>query len=446
MRFHASVFISALCVTSTFALPSPVVSRGTDALHPFASSWGTKGNDYPIVMIHGLFGWGEKPLLGFLKYWGGVTSDIVGVLRNKGYTVVAPHMGPVSSNWERACEAYAQIAGTVVDYGVARAAKFGHARFGEDYTKAGPLVPGFMSTPNSKINLIGHSMGGPTSRMLAHLLYYGSQEEVDACNAQPGCVVSPLFATNKTTNYANAVFSVAGVLQGSTFDDILQSNGGITTFLLDLIKLFVGADNLIPGLYDMSLGHWGLNPKDGEDFGVYIKRIFSSPWAGSKSNALFDLSVAGYNDPLLSFMKEAPGTTYFSVAGLSTYDWFGNSYHDGSTNLFLQPTADLIGSYHNSSLIGNDLTYWHPNDGLVPIQSARGSIKGGFVDYSTDLTTWTSWLVGSGATKKAPAKGVYNYVGYLNQKDHIALIALLDLVGGGMDQPFLNMAALMAST
>ncbi|KAJ3090743.1 hypothetical protein HDU96_003332, partial [Phlyctochytrium bullatum] len=29
-------------------------------LKPFASTWGSEGNNYPIVMVHGLLGWGEK--------------------------------------------------------------------------------------------------------------------------------------------------------------------------------------------------------------------------------------------------------------------------------------------------------------------------------------------------------------------------------------------------
>jgi triacylglycerol lipase len=113
-------------------------------------------------------------------------------------------MGPFSSNHERACEAYAQLTGTRVDYGLARSRRFGHDRYGKDYTSAGPLIPGFGTDPTVKVHLIGLSMGGPTSRMLAYYLEYGLQEEEDA-SKEANEQVSPLFATKKSV--PNPIFS-----------------------------------------------------------------------------------------------------------------------------------------------------------------------------------------------------------------------------------------------
>ena len=97
--------------------------------------------------------------------------------------------------------------GTRVDYGVARSRKFGHKRYGQDFTGKG-LFPQFMSNPMAKINLIGHSLGGPTGRMFAHLIRYGYEEEVKASKAA-GTTVSPLFYTNRTTNFVNSFMSIA---------------------------------------------------------------------------------------------------------------------------------------------------------------------------------------------------------------------------------------------
>ena len=41
------------------------------------------GNHYPIVMVHGLFGWGGTEVLG-LNYWGGFSS-LRDILNNAGY-------------------------------------------------------------------------------------------------------------------------------------------------------------------------------------------------------------------------------------------------------------------------------------------------------------------------------------------------------------------------
>jgi len=54
------------------------------------------GNDYPIVMVHGCFGWGSNEGAG-LYYWGGKES-LTQKLTEKGYTVYSPSIGPVSSN------------------------------------------------------------------------------------------------------------------------------------------------------------------------------------------------------------------------------------------------------------------------------------------------------------------------------------------------------------
>ena len=51
---------------------------------------------------------------------GGV-HDIQEDLKRNGYTVHTAAVGPVSSNWDRACELYAQINGGTVDYGAAHA-------------------------------------------------------------------------------------------------------------------------------------------------------------------------------------------------------------------------------------------------------------------------------------------------------------------------------------
>ena len=80
-------------------------------------------NNYPIVLIHGFLGWGPDEMGGY-KYWGG-KDDIADLLRQEGHTVFEVSVGPVSSNWDRAVEAYTQLKGGQVDYGTAHSEKFG---------------------------------------------------------------------------------------------------------------------------------------------------------------------------------------------------------------------------------------------------------------------------------------------------------------------------------
>ena len=108
-----------------------------------------------------MIGFGETPLLGLggpLHAWGGAYNNHIQTLRDAGHKVVAPEMGPYSSNWERACELYAHLVGTVVDYGVARSSKYGHDRFGKDYTGMA-LLPEWTTDPNLRFHMIGYSMG-----------------------------------------------------------------------------------------------------------------------------------------------------------------------------------------------------------------------------------------------------------------------------------------------
>ena len=81
------------------------------------------------------------------------SQDYLQLFRDKGHQVLYATVGPVSSNWDRACELYAQILGTRVDYGKAHSEKYGHERFGKNFTGEG-----FYSQwdGNHKIHFVGH--------------------------------------------------------------------------------------------------------------------------------------------------------------------------------------------------------------------------------------------------------------------------------------------------
>lgn len=68
--------VSFLLVLCLLAVP---VSAMAESNSPSQSS----GNDYPIVLVHGLTGWGKNEMLGY-KYWGGL-RDIEGNLNNNGH-------------------------------------------------------------------------------------------------------------------------------------------------------------------------------------------------------------------------------------------------------------------------------------------------------------------------------------------------------------------------
>ncbi len=92
----------------------------------------TYQNKYPVVLLHGMFGFGQQQITNdFLPYFGLWTTDVRKMFIDMGVPCVAPSMGPFTSAWNRACEIYAQLFGGTVDYGKAHAEKYGMNRYGD---------------------------------------------------------------------------------------------------------------------------------------------------------------------------------------------------------------------------------------------------------------------------------------------------------------------------
>lgn len=67
-------------------------------------------NKYPYVYVHGLFGWGaDEGIDDTLPYWGSASCSLMDELNKLHYESYAASVGPMSSNWDRVCELYAQI-------------------------------------------------------------------------------------------------------------------------------------------------------------------------------------------------------------------------------------------------------------------------------------------------------------------------------------------------
>ena len=207
---------------------------------------------YPTVFVHGLLGWGARDALyRAVPYWGLAAGDVLGYLNACGYDCRAASVGIISSAWDRACELYAELTGGTADYGIAHARRFGHARFGAAYPA--PLVPGWGA--DRPIDLVGHSFGGATARLLMQLLADGCPEEVQAAEAA-GETPSPLFTGGKT-GWVHALVAIAAPHDGSTFLDVQPDAANA------LSTLFLGAARALgisafKGVYDFRLDQFGI--------------------------------------------------------------------------------------------------------------------------------------------------------------------------------------------
>ncbi len=175
--------------------------------------WNT---NYSYVWVHGLMGWGSYDFYYKLfPYWGVLNGDMLGQLNKEGYDCYAASVSGTASAWDRACELYAQLTGTVVDYGKAHSERCGHDRYGKDFTGRA-LIEKFDS--EHKINLLGHSFGGATVRVFASLMAVGSEEEMKASPDD----VSPFFEGGKE-EWIYSVTSLAAPHNGtSAYEEMSQ--------------------------------------------------------------------------------------------------------------------------------------------------------------------------------------------------------------------------------
>ncbi len=156
---------------------------------PDQTQWKT---NYPYVFVHGLMGWGEYDAhYKIMPYWGMFGGELLGKIEKNGYDCYGASVSGTASAWDRACELYAQLTGTVVDYGKAHSEACGHDRYGKDFSGK-PLIEKWNS--ENKINILGHSFGGATIRVFATLMAKGNEAEINATAADD---ISPLFTGGK---------------------------------------------------------------------------------------------------------------------------------------------------------------------------------------------------------------------------------------------------------
>ncbi len=366
-----------------------------------------KTNIYPIVMVHGLFGWGSNEMLG-VNYWGGLGLNIKADMEKQdpNVKVFTPTVGSMSSNWDRACELYAELVGGTADYGAAHSAKAGHARYGRTY-------PGFYTNISdvNKIHLIGHSMGGETCRVLVQLLEQGDAEELKAT----GDKTSPLFTGNH--HWVCSVTTIATPHDGSLYDDFMNNLQPLTQKVFAAVGAQGSLLNSNIPLFDFKLDQWGIKKQPNETNLAYFNRVATSPLLTKKNNdlSIWDLAPAGAKE-LNSWVKAQSDVYYFSYACLDTHldPITGFQVPNLNMTLILAKSALYTGCYISkpTDIVKVDSSWWK-NDGVVSVPSAIGPHLG-----STD--TIVNAKVGDTTYKI----GVWNYLGLIDNTDHVAVVGL----------------------
>ena len=346
---------------------------------------------YPYVLVHGLGGYGADSKINDINpYWGSETGNLAAYLNEeKGYEVYEASVGPFSSTWDRACELYAQLTGTTVDYGEAHSKAHGHERYGRKYTQK--AVPDWGNKTKGgqtvKINLIGHSFGGATVRMLTSLLEYGNEEEQKASPEN----VSELFKGGKG-NLINSVTTLCAPHNGSTLYYCIEKYN-LVDYALD--ALFLGSKltqgNGISDYYDLHLEHFGIS-SDSRDTGSILKSEFGQ----GKDNAAYDLSPDGAAQ-INKSIKTVDNVYYFSYAYSATRDNGNNHKPDKDIipvhNILYYP-ATLIGSYSENTVSDYNIDKsWLENDGMVNVISAKYPFTDEWQEYDGNNIVKGKWNV-----------------------------------------------------
>ena len=298
---------------------------------------------YPYVFVHGLNGFGDDTDSPAVSYWGGTAGTLLPVLREQGTMCFAPSGNPMGSAWDRACELYASIAGGLVDYGAAHSAAHNHDRFGKDFGE--PLFDWGTVDANGnlrKVNLIAHSFGGATARLMCALLLGGAPAEVTA--AGENC--SPLLTGGKG-DWVFSVTCLAAPHNGTSLLTILDVNPAISS-----LASFLGSAGM-DGILSKLGFTWG---------GMGIGEVLRA--AKTADTAYYDLSLTGAKEVNALTRNLCPETYLFSYPVDGTVNGKPN---DDMTMLY-RPLGLLMGSFTSPENGIDDA--WKPNDCLVNTISA----------------------------------------------------------------------------
>ena len=319
-------------------------------------------NDYPIVFIHGFIGWGSEEMGGY-NYWGG-NYNYIEYLDSLGYEAYNVSVGPVSSNWDRAIEAYYQIKGGQVDYGKKHSAQYGIIQ-----EPAGKNWPGLYPEwdADHPIHIIGHSMGGQTARMLQYLL----ETELFIDSTQT-ILESSYLLGKKHENWIRSITTMSCPHNGTTLSDIVTKS---VPFLQEFIGLAAVIGNRF---YSFDLEQWGFKRDDQESWSRYFARIRSHPAWGTRNFSSWDLSLEGARQ-LNTLVVANKNIFYFSFATSNTHldSLSGGHVPNKNMSLILRLNARAMGKqidyWADSTSTGST---WFENDGIVNTISMMGPTTG----------------------------------------------------------------------
>ncbi len=383
------------------------------------------GTTAPIIMVHGLGGFGPDEMAGF-NYWGGV-DNIPQYLTDNGYPAFATAVGPFSSNFDRAVELYYYIKGGYVDYGKFHSNKFGHEQKKSRYYSG--VYPQWDAA--HPVHLLGHSMGGITVRKLLTLLEKGdATEQQDPDHAA-------LFSGGNAS-WVRSVTTISTPHNGATLTyKLLPDHDLLVRNLVTTVAVLAGADLNIEKVYDFDLEQWGLERAPRESFTSYMGRVNNSKIWTTDDYAGHDVTPEAARD-WNQAEPDSKNVYYFSVSTKDTEKGLLTGWSYPRLNMFplvvpvAFPWPIIMGIGNYTQNIPGKVVIdekWWPNDGAANVYGMSGPSTGAIKEYDAALPL---------------EKGVWNHLGLYNGYDHFAIIGM-GIVPYNVRPFYMNIASLLST-
>lgn len=320
-----------------------------------------KTNDYPIILVHGFLCWGDTSgVNNIFPCFGMWNGDARKTIRELGIQCETPGVGAFSCMWDRACELYAYIKGGTVDYGYVRAKERKHKRYGRTYPG---VVPNWGDLDENgkiqKINIAGHSFGGPTVRTLIHLLAEGSEAEREGT---PDGTLSPLFEGGKE-KWIHSCTTLAATHVGVTLPDAARP------LVKPLAAVCYTLGNLVSGtpisrFYDFNLDCYGLSDQK-KHLALDLNNIYKLVNM-KEGNIFWELSTEGGTYCTKDY-KTYDNIYYFSYAGHRTVRKNGRMLPHKDM-WFPFKLISPFECFYKDAEHGEE---WQDNDGIVNVPTAQ---------------------------------------------------------------------------
>ncbi|KAJ0393022.1 hypothetical protein P43SY_012109 [Pythium insidiosum] len=369
---------------------------------------------HPVVLIHGVFGYGKRrPLWNtWSPYWPEAA------LQDMDANHLIVDVGVLSSDHDRACEAFYQLYGGRVDYGEEHSTQSGHSRYGATFETA--LHPNWSA--ENPVHLLGHSFGATTAIELYQLLCQDA------------------FGVGSDHRWVKSIVCIAGPLSGTTLTHLFGLHDG--KMVAHTLGHLIGASlcfwhrlhthfPVLSNIFEYRMPQWEFVTSYREILSA-SSRILTSP-----DLALYDILPARrlernsrlieMNKPFLVSIATSTRSTIplvecllgaklvAIVAAAVAHAWQGDTielktlslfgigalvifsmlrhrirrldYASISVLTFLRVQMSLCVRYLHEIFDGFDHQEWEPNDGAVNVKSMLQPLQAPCPLYESDISS-----------------------------------------------------------